>query len=228
MNENEHRELREMLGAFVLGGLSPDESLRTREHLETCASCRADLEQLTPVARELAQLSPLTQGDAWTARHGLDDVPAGLGDRVSAAIAAERRRRGSRHGLRLGVVAVASAAVAASIAVVVVQAQAPEPVPLEAVAVQVDETGVRADADLVNHTWGVEIKLAASGLDAGETYRVAIVTDDGAERPAGEFIGTGEVEMHCNLNSSVLRTDAAGFVVVDDAGVEVISSTFAG
>ena len=34
--------------------------------------------------------------------------------------------------------------------------------------------------------------------------------------------------MHCNLNSSVLRPHAVGFVVVDESGTEVITSTFAG
>ena len=42
MNEAEHRELREMLGALVLGGLSADEAARVRAHLETCADCRAE------------------------------------------------------------------------------------------------------------------------------------------------------------------------------------------
>lgn len=73
----------------------------------------------------------------------------------------------------------------------------------------------------------MEIKLAASGLQTGATYRVAILTDDGEERPAGEFVGTGSVPMHCNLNSSVLRPPP-GFVVLDDSGAEVIASTFAG
>lgn len=225
MNESEHRDLRELLGAFVLGGLTPDESRRAREHLESCADCRAELALLTPVARELAQLSR-RGAVAPTEPAETDEVPVGLGDRVSAAIATERRRAGGRSTFRLAGVGLASAAAAASIAVVVVQSQQPDPVPLEAVAVTVDKGGVVADADLVNHTWGVEIKLAASGLQAGATYRVAIITDDGSERPAGEFVGTGAAEMHCNLNSSVLRPDAAGFVVVDDRGDEVITSTF--
>jgi hypothetical protein len=41
---------------------------------------------------------------------------------------------------------------------------------------------------------------------------------------AGEFIGTGSATMHCNLSSSVLRTDAVGFRVVDAAGKEVLTS----
>lgn len=219
MNGSDHRELREMLGALLLGGLSPDQATLVRKHLETCAECRAEHDLLVPVSRELALLGPLAAGT-------VDQVPPDLGARVTTAVAAERGARTRSWFARLGVVAVGSAAVAATVAVLIMRGLAPAPVPLEPVAVTVEEPGVVADADLVNHTWGVEIKLAASGLQAGATYRVSILTDEGEARPAGEFVGTGEVLMHCNLNSSVLRPHAVGFVVLDDTGAPVIASTF--
>jgi anti-sigma factor RsiW len=221
VSEGEHRELREMLGAFVLGGLSPDEAARVRAHLETCADCRAELDLIKPVARELALMRP---GRADPP----EMVPEDLGERVATAVAAERRAGARSRAVRLGLVAAASAAIAASVAVLVMGALEPDPVPLEPVAVTVQESGVVADADLVNHTWGVEIKLAASGLQTGATYRVAVLTDDGEQRPAGEFVGTGESPMRCNLNSAVLRPDAVGFVVLDESGTEVITSRFDG
>lgn len=69
----------------------------------------------------------------------------------------------------------------------------------------------------------MEIKLTATGFADGETYRVVVVTADGRTAPAGEFIGTGDREMHCNLNSSVLRPDATAFRVLDDRGRNVAS-----
>jgi len=89
VNESEHRELREMLGALLLGELSPDEAALVRNHLEICAECRAEHDLLVPVSRELALLGPLAAGTA-------DQVPADLGHRVTTAVAAERstRRRG--------------------------------------------------------------------------------------------------------------------------------------
>lgn len=221
MSEAEHRDLREMLGAFVLGGLSADDAARVRAHLQTCADCRAEHELIEPVARELALL-------AVAAAKSPEPVPDDLGERVTVAVAAERTARGRSRRARLGVVAAASAGAAATIAVLVMRALAPDPVPLEPVAVTVEQPGVVADADLVNHTWGVEIKLAATGLEAGATYRVSMLTDDGQERAAGEFVGTGSAPMRCNLNSSVLRPHAVGFVVFDDAGTEIITSTFDG
>ena len=59
------------------------------------------------------------------------------------------------------------------------------------------QPGVRATAGLVNHTWGVEVELHASGFDTGRRYRVAVLGPDGEPHPAGEFVGTGAREMDC-------------------------------
>ena len=99
--------------------------------------------------------------------------------------------------------------------------------PMEQVEVASYDDDVTADAALVNHTWGVEVKLAATGFDDGRSYRVMIVGTDGERYPAGAFVGTGSREMRCNLNSAVLRPDASGFEVRDARGDVVVSSTFA-
>ncbi|MEU4396798.1 hypothetical protein [Kribbella sp. NPDC023855] len=77
--------------------------------------------------------------------------------------------------------------------------------------------GVQSTAQVVPHTWGMEIKLAGSGFDAGKRYYVIVVGVDGRVAQAGEFIGTGPKPMLCNLNSSVLRADAKFFEVLDEA-----------
>ncbi|MGI8901958.1 MAG: hypothetical protein ACR2HA_13735 [Nocardioides sp.] len=88
------------------------------------------------------------------------------------------------------------------------------------------EPDVTAAADLVAHTWGVEVKLRATGFDEGARYRVAVIGRDGSRSSAGEFVGTGAREMSCNLNSAMLRDDAVGFVVRDRAGSVVARSDF--
>ena len=87
------------------------------------------------------------------------------------------------------------------------------PPPMEQVAVASYDDDVTADAALVNHTWGVEVKLTATGFDDGRAYQVVVVGTDGRRYPAGAFVGTGSREMHCNLSSAVLRPDAVGFEV---------------
>ena len=213
-----HRALREQLGMYALGGGDPAERAVVRAHLDGCAACRAELAELAPVAARLADVDP----------DRLEELPApppGLGAAVLARIAAESGRRQPRHR-RLALVAATAAVAAAAFGVGWLVRPVPPQPPLERVAVQVDDAAITATADVVPHTWGVEVKLSGAGFTAGEVYRVSVRADDGAEVPAGEFLGTGPAELDCNLNSSVLRDDAVGFAVVDADGAVVLSSDF--
>ena len=220
-----HRSVREQLGVYALGHGSSDERAAVRAHLDGCAACRAELAGLAPLAARLEHV------DA----DRLDETPApppGLGDAVLARIAAEeahhpvdlaaRRRRRTR----LLSVATAGGVAAAGFGVGWLVRPVPDPLPLEAVTVEVAEEGISAAADLVPHTWGVEVKLSGTGFAAGEVYRVVVAEEDGAAVPAGEFLGVGPARLDCNLNSSVLREDAVGFEVVDADGTVVLSSAF--
>ncbi len=219
-----HRRLREGLGVHALGRGDADERAAVRAHLDGCAGCRAELAELTPLAARLADVDP----------DRLDDVPGPppeLGGAVLARIAAEQdrpidlaARRSRRTALAAAVAAVGIAAAAFAVGWLV--RPVPPAPPLEAVAVEVAEPGVTATADVVPHTWGVEVRLSGEGFTAGEVYRVAVREDDGDLSPAGEFIGVGAQRLDCNLNSSVLREDAAGFEVLDDDGSVVLRSTF--
>ncbi len=223
--EGDHERLRTNLGAYVLGGLPDDESAALEAHLATCAECRAEHDELLPAASVLGELKVGAPAHATAA-------PADLADRVFSGLAAEQdRERRTAWVRRAGLAAVAGAAAAAVLVVglaVTASDDDDEPtVPLEAVAVTVSERGVEADADLVNHTWGVEVKLSGTGFEQGGRYRVALLGTDGKRFPAGEFVGTGGTRMLCNLNSSLLRDDASGFVVTDSDGDVVVRSSFA-
>ncbi len=223
LHGDEHRELREMLGSYALGHLSPAERDRVRAHLDGDPGCRAELAEIAPLAARLAAVDP----DA------LDETPTpppDLGARVLARIAEEERtlvplRRAVVRRRVLAAAAVTGVAAAGGVVGWAVR-PVPDPPPLEPVAVEVVDPGVQATADLVPHTWGVEVKLTGTGFDEGEVYRVAVTDDAGREVPAGEFIGVGATEMRCNLNSSVLRDDAVAFEVVDADGDVVVRSDF--
>jgi len=223
VNEHEHHDLRMALGAYVLGQLSAAETTALESHLDTCPDCTAELAELAPVAGTLGQLRGRPTPDETLV------PPADLGDRVVDAVtnAAHRERR--QTWLRAASLA-AAAAVFAVVATLAAQSligseQQPR-VPLEAVQVQTERPGLEATADLVNHTWGVEVKLHAAGFDRGGRYRVSVLGVDGRRFPAGEFVGTGDKDMDCNLNSSVLRDQASGFEVRDADGQVVVTSAF--
>lgn len=220
-----------MLGAHVLGGLTPEETVRLEAHLDGCPACRAELVDLEPLAGDLRLVDPARLP-------GPPPPPRDLGSRVLAAVRQEsvlrdaRERRASRgRRLRAVAVPVASAAVAAVLAGTIAYrvadpGQAPAPtVAVEQLTVTVLDGAVSAagPATVVPHTWGVEVTFAASGFEAGRTYRALVRTADGQVAPAGEFLGVGAKELTCDMQAAVLRPDAAQFEVVDDTGAPVLT-----
>lgn len=225
MNDREHEALRIDLGAHALGALRPEEAAALEGHLAGCAACRAELAELRPAATVLDELRSLTGPTGLPADQ--PTAPPGLAARIEADLAGHRRRAWLRRGA-VAVLAGAAAAVVLVVGLAVVgDDQEPAPtVPMEAVDVEVSAPGVEADAALVNHTWGVEVKLQGSGFRDGGRYVVNVLGTGGRTFPAGEFVGTGDAEMLCNLNSSVLRDRATGFEVRDPRGRVVVSSRF--
>ncbi|MEV1291935.1 zf-HC2 domain-containing protein [Pseudonocardia sp. NPDC049635] len=213
MTPDEHRALREALGDHALGRLPRDEAATLQAHLDGCADCRAELAEISSVLPVLRRVDPAR----------LDDTPfppPELGERIVSAARAETAR--SRRRPRW-LPMVSAAAVALLVGGAVGYAVGGhDGIPREPVAVQSLDPQVQATAVAIPHTWGVEIVLDADGFRAGAVYRVVVEADDGREVGAGEFIGTGDAPMICNLNSSVLRSDASGFKVLDAAGDTVL------
>ncbi|MBA2574746.1 MAG: zf-HC2 domain-containing protein [Nocardioidaceae bacterium] len=226
MTPEEHRMLREMLGAFTLGHLSAEEEASIQAHLDGCPDCRREFTEIEPLARALKFVDPNHVSDLAT------PAPQ-LGQRIFAAVAVEREQqdRRARHRLVLVAAAVVFAILAVGgvgLAIGENLAEAPAAtapaVPIEPVAVSSTLDGTRASAGIVAHTWGIEIKLQAVGLRSGSSYAVVVTTEDGTRRSAGAFVGTGEQVMNCNLNTDVLRPDATGFKVLDETGQTVLTA----
>lgn len=233
----EHRQLRELLGAYVLGGLPSETAAGLRAHLDGCAACRAELAELAPLADDLRHVNPDALSD-------LPVPPVDLGDRIRARIAAERqltqaraqrdeRRRATRQGTRrlvsaVAAVAVLAAGVGAGAAVGRSTAPALEAGPparlVEQVELRVLDQQLDVDETrIIAHTWGVEAVFTADGFIDGAIYRAAFRGVDGELVPAGEFLGTGDNVVKCNMQAALLREDTTGFVVMDADGDQVLS-----
>ncbi|MEJ2885433.1 zf-HC2 domain-containing protein [Actinomycetospora aeridis] len=221
---SDHDRLRELLGAHALGGLDDAERAEIEAHLEGCAACRAELAEIAPLAGPLASVDP---DAAPTPTAAPDDFAAVLGRvRAEEAVVTPLDARRRRRVPLLGAVAAAAVIGLAGAGIGVAASAAGEP-PVEPAAVQALDPGVRADAGTIDHTWGVEVVLTASGFAEGQRYEVTVLDRAGRPVPAGAFRGTGAAEMVCRLNSSVLREQAGGFVVTDADGDEVLRSRFA-
>ena len=179
-------EIRGDLGAYALGALEPDETQRVAAHLENCASCRHELEQLsfasellrTPLARTLATESE----EAQPADRGLSGI--------AAARARERRR------LRQGAAAAAAGGAALLAALGIAVSLATRPVdsfaPSGAAATLRPATGIAATASvrLSPRPWGTQVDLVTTRmppLPAGAYYELWLVRADGSRVAAGSF-----------------------------------------
>ena len=175
------REWRESLGAYVLGQLPDAERSGLEAHLEGCPDCRAELEELEPVARVM----PLADPDQFT-----EPVlpPPLLGERIAATIASERRsaRRGRRlrFGLALGGVTAATAAAVLAIFVLGSDSGAG---PGQRVSFSSLPQGMKITANLEPRVYGTEIEMYVDGVPSGTLCRVFLRGSRGGRLPAGTF-----------------------------------------
>ena len=161
------------VGAYLVGALDSDARARVAAHLETCAGCRSDYDELVPVRGPLSQLAgpdaaPRAGGAGrfWGQPPGgaplppLRPVRAGAGRRwLAGAGKAGAGKAGA------GMAGAGMAVAAVIIAVLVAAGLAPSASTFRAYD---RATGVRGEAQLHAAPTGAVIDLAVAGLPPGE------------------------------------------------------------
>ena len=193
-------DCRELLGAYVLGGLGPDETAVVEQHLETCPRCGREYAELAglPGLLDLAG-SADTQPEA---------PPAALEEAVLDRFARERRRqapraRRPRRGLRVG--AALAAAVAAVVAALAVAGVFSSETAEAFGHVDMSGSAGGARADLRSVRAGTEMKLRVWGLPRARpgTYDVWCISKK------GRWISGGSFDVDRNGRAEVELTSAA-------------------
>lgn len=176
------RGWREMIGAYVLGGLPEDQRTGLLAHMDGCPDCRADAAELGKVARALETVDPErpTIGEA---------PPPHLYRAVFSRIEAEGRGA-VRSRRRIRVAGLVAAAALLIVAAALTFRSGGEVVDFASVP-----RGVVASAVLDETRAGVEVHLEVEGLEPG-TYGVWMEGYGGDRFPAGTFevTGAGAVE----------------------------------
>lgn len=106
-----HEELMELLGAYALDAVDPDEAAEIDLHLRNCPRCRAEVAEHRETAAFLAHAGADAPADVWDRIAGTIDAPAPvvpLAPRLGA-----RTRRGGSWSRAVVLAGVAAAAVIA-------------------------------------------------------------------------------------------------------------------
>jgi hypothetical protein len=223
-------ESHTQLGAYALGALDPGEAADfERRHLQTCAQCRFDLNELVALRESLDEVPP----EAF-----LDGPPEG-GDlllqktlrrvRDEETAAPVRSGGSSRRGLAL--VAAAVLVVAALGGGILVGRQTgggSEPLAIPAPPTEVPgtksvegrdpTTGVQLAASVAPFQGWVRVNVAVKGVKAGEQCLLQVVTKEGQAVTAGSWKVSEKWE------SQGFSLDGSALVAPDDVkSVDIVT-----
>jgi anti-sigma factor RsiW len=214
----ECRDIRPELGAYVLGGLEPEEAAEVRQHLGQCPGCAREYADLAGLPAKLDLIEApeeALQRPAPSLEESILDRHArerrALRDRAAAAPARQRKlpSLGSLfggHG-RL-VAALASAAAAVAIAAFVLAGGESNPVNPPAAGAAVLSAGPGAPS-AHGTAWlkavpaGTSVHMRALGLPARKSFEMWCIRYDGRWVSAGTFTTASDGHADVRLTAAV-------------------------
>ena len=208
------RDVFEMTaGAYVLGALSPAERAAFVDHLDTCAGCRAHVDDMAGLPGLLSRVAP--------AGLALDDDPAGTDDDATPPLppsllpdllrAVDRRQR-QRSWTTAALVAVAACAALLAVLVGVQRSAAPTPLALRPVVA----APITADVGLTPVSWGTRIGLRCtySGpKGVSRPYALVVLATDGRRESIGTWTAVPGDEVRLSGATSIRESDIAAVEV---------------
>jgi hypothetical protein len=179
------REIRQLLGVYVVGAIDPAERALVDEHLGECQLCRDELAGLAGLP---AMMSRVPVADVEWLDTAVTELPA-LQEPSEEMLASLLRQVSvkRRSRLRRSMVAVAAAAViAAGGAAATMQLTGPPAVTGD-VAHAAGPNGVAAVVDYSPTGWGTAMRVQVSGIPSGTKCQFWVVGKDGRASYAGTW-----------------------------------------
>jgi len=173
------REIRQLLGVYVVGAIDPAERSVVDEHLASCQGCRDELAGLAALPAMLSRVPApdverlsLPPGEA-----GDEPPPAELLTSLLRQVSVRRRSRLWRGAITVA----AAAAVAAAGATAAVELARPAAQSTHAsVASSASSSGVAAVVDYAGTPWGsTTMRVQVSGIQPGTTCEFWVVGTNG-------------------------------------------------
>ncbi|GGV36478.1 anti-sigma factor family protein [Paenarthrobacter nicotinovorans] len=219
MNGN---SVHQLLGAYLLGGLEPGEARIFEEHLESCADCRGELEELASLPA-LLDAVPAADAVALTAAGAaplapLAMEPEPLPEKVLVDLAVRRRKSRRRWAAFVGAVAAACLAVGFLAGPLLNQ----PPKPDASYSVQSDG-GLQLTVDMVKKTWGTELEVEGRSMPLEGTLYLWVKGRDGAEERTCGWTATPSGRIKITGATPVQLAGIAGVELRDEAQKTVAS-----
>lgn len=221
----QHDEIRDLLAAYALGSVPPEERREIALHVLTCDGCRAELVDYEAVTGTLALATqPVEPPVGFTERV----LTAAVGDRPSPVVTATTSRRLGRLGLLAGA-AVLAAILAVGATVLDSRRDAERREDVLALLASSDGISLTGSGDVIGRVSGTE--FAVAGIDAapeGKTYQLWLMrgegcpSDDPAECDlvsAGTF-DTEEGVALVDLEEPAGTWEDAAVTIEDDEGAK--------
>lgn len=219
MNGN---SVHQLLGAYLLGGLEPGEARTFEDHLESCADCRRELEELASLPA-LLDAVPAADAVALTAAGAaplapLAMEPEPLPEKVLVDLAVRRRKSRRRWAAFVGAVAAACLAVGFLAGPLLNQ----PPKPDASYSVQSDG-GLQLTVDMVKKTWGTELEVEGRSMPVEGTLYLWVKGRDGAEERTCGWTATPSGRIKITGATPVQLAGIAGVELRDEAQKTVAS-----
>jgi hypothetical protein len=178
------REMRQLLGVYVVGAIDPAERAMVDEHLGQCALCRDELAGLAGLPAMLSRVPADDVEQLGLASGGLPEMAEPSADMLNSLLRRVAVRRRSR--MWRGAVAIAASAVlAAGAATAVTQLTTRSPAAHVSESREVatganPRTGVAAVVDYSQTPWhSTAMRVQVSGIPAGTTCHFWVIGKGG-------------------------------------------------
>lgn len=217
----EHQQMRESLGAYVLGALDPADRRRVEQHLSHCRDCTNEVARFSPLPGLLGRVSE--QEVSAELLVPSDDLLDGVIHKLA------EEERSLRTQVRRWRAAAVAASVAAIVAVVVAVAPwrtEPDRVIVAADPVATASTAATGQVAAIAWEWGTTVELRAADLPRRDGYVLWAVAEDGRRERAGTWGVTASGSAQVRGASSIDRSELDRVEVTDRDGNVIMTFDF--
>jgi anti-sigma-K factor RskA len=180
------REIRQLLGVYVVGAIDPAERSLVDEHLADCPACRDELAGLAGLPAMLSRVPEADVARLSSSVVGLPERAEPSPDLLNSLLRRVALRRRAR--MWRGIAAAAAAAViAVGGTAAAFELTSGSPSASDVAQGSNAAAGITATVNYSQVGWGTDMRVQVTGIPSGTRCRFWVVTNDGRIEPAGSW-----------------------------------------